>query len=243
MKGTVVVVTGASRGIGRATSVLLAEKGAKLVLTSRDRSSLEKLQDSIDAICSDSFVVPTDVRIEKDVKSLVTEILGKFGRIDALINNAGVGVFGPILQTNMADWERVIDTNLKGVYLCTRHFLPVMIKQGCGHIINVASQAGLYGLPRLAIYCASKFGVVGFSKALRRELAGSGVEVSYICPGYTDTDLLKIFPEQIRQTAIKAKPEMVATQIVNIIMSGETTHLSVSRGRRLLRRLRKIWRR
>lgn len=213
LQGKVIIVTGASKGIGRATACLLAERGAHVILAARSPKELEEVSRTIESRRGISRGIPTDIRDESDVKVLMQQAQGYFGRIDVLINNAGRCIFGPLSQASLADWEEVMETNLKGVFLCTREVIPIMIRQGEGHIITVASQAGKFGLPNLAIYCASKFGVIGFSEALKQELNPYRIKVSYLCPGYVNTGLLKAFPEETLSQAKMAQPQEVAEHI------------------------------
>jgi short-subunit dehydrogenase len=138
-----------------------------------------------------------------------------------------------------------METNLKGVFLCAREVIPVMIRQGTGHIINVASQAGKFGFPNLAIYCASKFGVVGFSESLQQELIPYNIKVSCLCPGYVDTRLLKIFPEEILKKARVVTTEDVADQLLEVIIASDMVVASKERGKRFmpLEKIKKIIRR
>jgi len=233
----VIIITGASRGIGYATAYLLAQKGAKVVLASRNIEALRKAANTIKSNYGTCTYVPTNIQQENDVKNLVSQVIKHFGRIDILINNAGIGVYGPITQTTLYDWEQVMGTNLKGIFLCTKEVIPIMIREGSGHIINIASQAGKYGFPNLAIYCASKFGVIGFSESLKRELAPYNIKVSYLCPGYVDTDFLKIFPKEIINKVKKALPDEIATQIFHLITDEKDKHNYVRDLKNIIRRL------
>jgi 3-oxoacyl-[acyl-carrier protein] reductase len=219
LDGKVIIVTGASRGIGRAAACLLAERGGHVVLAGRDESALQEVSRSIESRKGVGLAVPTDVCLESSVKTLVNQAVSRFGRIDVLVNNAGVCVYGPVTRTTLDEWEQVMGTNVKGVFLCTREVIPVMIQQGAGHIVTVASQAGKFGFPNLAIYCASKFGVIGFSESLERELIPHNIKVTYLCPGYVDTELLKAFPAEIVKNTGMTTPEEVADQLFKLIVN------------------------
>lgn len=218
VKDKVIIVTGASKGIGLATSRLLAEKGAQVVLAARDPGALKKALGLIEDKGGSALDIPTDICREDAVRNLITQVKDRFGRIDVLINNAGILVYGPVTSTRVEDWDRVIDTNLKGAFLCSRAVLPIMIGQGFGQIINVVSGAGKAGFPNLALYCASKFGLVGFSKALAKEVSSTPVKISCLYPGYTDTEMLRHFPEEFLKEISPAKPEKVADQILRSIL-------------------------
>jgi len=222
------MVTGASKGIGHATARLLAEKGAKVVLVARDITALQEVAEIITRNRGCCLTIPTDVSREDRVKELVRTTLEHYGGIDVLINCAGTAIYGPITETTSRDFEQVIGTNLKGIFLCTKEAIPVMMQRGAGHLINVASQAGKFGFPNLAIYCASKFGVIGFSEALALELAPSKIRVSYVCPGYVRTGLLEIFPKNLLKRADMAEPQDVANQIYRLIISSKTGNKIVS---------------
>jgi len=178
---------------------------------------------------------------ETSVKALVNQTVSRFGRIDVLINNAGVCVYGPVIRTTLDEWERVMETNLKGVFLCTREVIPAMIRQGAGHIITVASQAGKFGFPNLATYCASKFGVIGFSESLEREMFPYKVKVSYLCPGYVDTALLNVFPAEIIKNARMTAPEEVADQLFKLVISPRSKAKHPSLLKKMIRRMVSRW--
>jgi len=223
VKDKVVIVTGASKGIGLATSLLLVEKGAQVILAARNKEALEKACGLIEATGGSCILIPTDIRQEDEVKTLIAQVVDRYGRIDILINNAGVLVYGPMVSTTIADWDKVIDTNLKGAFLCSREVLSIMLRQGYGQIINLASGAGKGGFPNLAVYCASKFGLVGFTEALSQEVAATNIKISYLCPGYVDTEMLSIFPGDFLKNISPARPEEVADQILRIILYPELT--------------------
>ncbi len=179
----VAIVTGAGRGIGRSVAVELGRLGMRVALVSRTRSELEETAGTVRG----SVVLPADLRIEAEVRNVVEAARRNLGAVDVLVNSAGVYHFGPINQAVEADFDRVIDTNLKGVFFTCRTVLPAMVERGRGHIINIASIAGKVGSAGRALYCASKFGLVGFTEALSQEVREAGVRVSLICPGSTNT--------------------------------------------------------
>lgn len=186
IKNKVAVVTGAGRGIGRAIAVELAGLGARVVLASRSAAELEETA----SLIGNASIVPTDVRRKDEVHRLLDHAASNFGPVDILVNAAGIGVAGSVVDFSDGDYESVLDTNLKAVFLASRCVLPSMISRETGHIINIASIAGKVGSANLAVYCASKFGLVGFTQSLAEEVRQHGVRVSLICPGSTDTGFL-----------------------------------------------------
>ena len=183
LENQVAVVTGAGRGIGRAIALELGSLGMRVALASRTRSELEETAKGI----SKAVVVPTDVRSQREVQYLLDQAGQHLGPIDVLVNAAGVYHFGLVAEATEEDFDFVVETNLKGTFCTCRFVLPEMTKRGHGHIVNIASIAGKVGTPGRALYCASKFGVVGFSQALAEEVREQGVRVSLICPGSTNT--------------------------------------------------------
>jgi 3-oxoacyl-[acyl-carrier protein] reductase len=184
IENQIAVVTGAGRGIGRAIAVELGKLGARVVLAARSRTELDE---TARAIGSAASVVPTDVRKKDDVEKLFEHVSGVLGPVDILVNAAGLGIFGPVLEFKDKDFEILIETNLRGIFFASRLVLPAMIERKGGHIINVASIAGKVGSANRAVYCATKFGVVGFTESLAEEVRQHGIRVSVICPGSTDT--------------------------------------------------------
>jgi 3-oxoacyl-[acyl-carrier protein] reductase len=184
IEGKVAVVTGAGRGIGRAIAIELARMGAKLALVARNAVELEKTAATIGGGAS---VIPADVRKRDDVHKLLDHVSSTLGPVDVLVNAAGVGIFGLVTEFSDHDYDTILDTNLRGIFLACRYVLPSMISRGTGDIVNIASIAGKVGSATRAVYCASKFGVVGFTQSLAEEVRQYGIRVSVICPGSTDT--------------------------------------------------------
>lgn len=187
--GQVAVVTGAGRGIGAAVASRLAGLGAHVVLCARTRRMLEAVSSGIASNGGQSTVMECDVTEVKSVEAAAASIEQKFGGVNILVNNAGVGTFDtPLHQVPPAEWERVMNTNLRGAYYCIRSFAPMMIRSGGGHIINISSLAGKNALPNGAVYAASKWGLNGLSYSVAEELRGHNIRVSVICPGSVHTD-------------------------------------------------------
>ncbi|MDT8306123.1 MAG: SDR family oxidoreductase [Anaerolineae bacterium] len=188
LDGKVALVTGASRGIGRATARLLAQEGADLVLAARTAPELESLAAEITDMGQQALVVPADVSDETDVMRLQEQALARFGRVDILVNNAGVGKYGPLAALTVADYDWMMDSNMRTSFLCTHAFLPGMLERRHGWIVFVGSVAGLKGLPGESVYNASKFAQYGFAQSLDYETREQGIKVTYLAPGGVHTD-------------------------------------------------------
>ncbi len=190
LKDKVAIITGASSGIGEATARRLAESGARVVLAARRVERLEALAADIERRAGTALVAPTDVTDERSVQRLARTALDAFGRIDILINNAGIMPLSPISKLRVEEWDRMIDVNIKGVLYCIAATLPTMLEQGSGHIINVSSVAGRRPFPSGTVYSATKFAVRAISQGLRLELSPiNGIRVTDIEPGVVATEL------------------------------------------------------
>jgi NAD(P)-dependent dehydrogenase (short-subunit alcohol dehydrogenase family) len=189
-KGRVAVVTGGGSGIGRTMALAFAREGAKIVLADLDRAAMERVGAEIGEGGGESVAVETDVASLSAVENLRQRAVERFGAVHVVCNNAGVGVFGPLATATHKDWQWVMNVNFWGVVHGIEVFLPRLIeqKQG-GHIVNTASMAGLAGMPSLGVYCASKFAVVGLTESLHRELAGTGIGASVLCPMVVNTQI------------------------------------------------------
>lgn len=202
----VALVTGASRGIGRAISLSLAEKGAKVVAVSQNKALLDTLVDEITAAGGEALAVIADVVAADEVDAAVDKALEKFGRIDILVNNAGITRDGLLLRMKDEDWDSVLDTNLKGAFLFTRAVAKGMSKQRYGRIINITSVVGEMGNPGQANYSASKAGMIGLTKSNAKELARRQVTVNAIAPGFIVTDMTENLDDKTRESLVSQIP-------------------------------------
>lgn len=188
LSGKSALITGASRGIGFAIAQRLGELGARVAICGRDRSSLDAASTRLRSRGIDAFAVSADVSRSDHVSSLVEEALARFTTIDFLVNNAGIGRFGPVQDFTEGDWDTVLDTNLKGVFLVSRAVVPSMISRGRGHIVNISSLAGKNFFPGGSLYCASKWGLLGLTYCLGEDLRAYGIRVTAVCPGSVATE-------------------------------------------------------
>jgi 3-oxoacyl-[acyl-carrier protein] reductase len=195
LKGSVALVTGASRGIGRAVAQALAAEGATVVVNyARSSTAAEELVAQVESDGGSAIALQADVSKADEVDTLISTVLEKFGRIDILVNNAGITRDTLLLRMKPEDWQAVIDLNLTGVFLCTRAVAKAMLKQRSGRIINIASVAGQMGNPGQANYSAAKAGVIGFTKTVAKEMASRGVTVNAVAPGFIETDMTSELP-------------------------------------------------
>jgi clavulanate-9-aldehyde reducatase len=189
LEGRAVAITGASSGIGEATALAAAAAGAAVALAARREDRLTELVSRIEDEGGRAVALPTDVADERQARAFVEHAYEQLGRLDALVNNAGVMLLGPIAGAPTDEWRRMIDANVYGVLYCTHAALPVMLEQGSGHIVNVSSVAGRFARAGSGVYNLTKFGVGAFSEALRQEVTASGIRVTVIEPGFVATEL------------------------------------------------------
>jgi 3-oxoacyl-[acyl-carrier protein] reductase len=200
------VVTGASRGIGRATAIELARQGATVAALARNKELLEGLVKEIQAAGGKAESAVVDVTDGESVKKCIDDIAGRLGKIDILVNNAGITRDTLFLQMEDADWNAVIDGNLKSVFLVTRAAAKHMLRARYGRIINVSSVVGIHGNKGQANYAASKAGIIGFTKTVAQELAGRNITANVIAPGFVTTDMTGVLPEEFRKAALTRIP-------------------------------------
>ena len=203
----VALVTGAAGGIGQATAVMFAEEGAKVVVA--DVNDGEETVAMIKERGGDAICTATDVSNEASIKEMIEQTISTYGRLDFAVNNAAVEGMKPFMEQTVEDWDRQIDTNLKGTFLCMKYQIAEMLKVGGGAIVNVASGAGLRAPPQLAPYVASKFGVNGITKSAGLEFVKQGVRVNCVCPGSFDTPMSRKgleYNPKVAEGAIRAHP-------------------------------------
>jgi 3-oxoacyl-[acyl-carrier protein] reductase len=207
LSGKVALVTGGSRGIGREIAIELARHGASVAISyvNNEEKAVEVVKE-IQKFSVKGMCIKADVSKEEEVKKLVDAIKDELGTIDILVNNAGINRDTLLIRMNTQEWDQVIDTNLKGTYLCTRLVAKDMIKKRYGKIINIASVAGVAGNYGQANYSASKAGVIGFTKAVAKELASRGINVNAVAPGLIETDMTQALKEEVKETLIKSVP-------------------------------------
>ena len=203
LQGSKAVVTGAGRGIGRAIALALARAGADVALCARTTAEIERVADDVRALGRRALAVTADVGVEAAVTEMASRVTADLGAVDILVNNAGAAESAPLAKTDASLWRRMMSANLDSVYLCTHAFLPGMLSRGRGRVINVASRAGLTGFAYVSAYCAAKHGVVGFTRAVAEEIAGKGVTINALCPGYVDTGMTAVSAERVaRMTGV-----------------------------------------
>jgi NADP-dependent 3-hydroxy acid dehydrogenase YdfG len=223
LDGKVALVTGASRGIGLAIARTLAGMGAKLGLCARDAKRLDGVAGELKKAGATAEAIPTDITRPSEIASLVEKIGRSLGPIEILINNAGIGYFAPVQDASEANWDAVLDTNLKAVFLLSRAVAPGMIRRGSGHIVNIASLAGKNSFAGGSIYCASKWGLLGLTSCMAEDLRSHGIRVAAICPGSVATDFS---PHTGRDTSKMLQPEDVAHAVKTILTQAPQSFIS-----------------
>ena len=212
----VAVVTGAGRGIGRATAAAFAAEGYRVVVAEVRATLGQRSAKALQRSGAQALFLQTDVANAASVQRTVREVLRNLGRIDCLVNNAGVLRIGPLASLAVPDLERMLAVNLRGPLLMARAVLPAMLRRGAGAIVNVASALGKAGLGEYVTYCASKFGVVGMTEALADELDGKGVSVWAVCPGLVDTPMARLTRVLGAERSHLIRPEAVAQTILEL---------------------------
>jgi 3-oxoacyl-[acyl-carrier protein] reductase len=207
LKDKVVVVTGSSRGIGRAIALKLASLGAKVVVNYlKNEAAAEEVVEAIEAEGGEAIAVQADVSVFEDAQRLIKSAIESFGRIDILVNNAGITRDALLARMSEENWNVVLDTNLKGTFNCSKAAIRPMMKQRYGRIINITSVAGLAGNPGQTNYASAKAGIIGFTKSLAKEVGSRNITVNAVAPGYVKTDLTANLPEELVKKAIEMTP-------------------------------------
>lgn len=206
-EGKVALVTGASRGIGRAIALALAAQGADVAVNyAGSEAAAKEVAAEIEAMGRKAFVIQADIASTEASTAMVDAVVKEFGRIDVLVNNAGITRDGLLMRMKEEDWDAVITTNLKGVFNCTKAAIKYMMKQRFGSIVNISSIVGVMGNAGQANYCAAKAGVIGFTKATAKEVAARGIRVNAIAPGFIKTDMTSVLPEKVVEAMLAGIP-------------------------------------
>jgi len=219
----VAIVTGASRGIGFAIAAELARRGYRLAMLARDQKALEGAARRLGASAPEVKTFPCDVRDAAQVNAASEKILAWAGRVDVLVNNAGIGGFGAIHELTDEVWDDTLDTNLRGVFLCSRAVAPEMIRQRSGYIINISSLAGKNFFAGAAAYCASKWGLMGLTYSMAEDLRGYGIRASVICPGTVQTEFS---PHAGKEPGKMLQPEDVAHAVAMLVTQAPQSFIS-----------------
>lgn len=222
LNGKIAIVTGARRGIGRGIALLLAQNGAKVVVTDIDQADCQKVVNEIKQLGGDGFALKVDVTLEEDIKNMVKSTIDKYGRIDILVNNAGIFVQEPLDQMEVSSIDRVLAVNLRGMLLTNKNIIPIMKSQNYGKIINLASIAGFVAFDLASIYCSTKGGVVTMTKELAAGLGKYHINVNAVAPGVIETPMTEgiLASEEGKQAMLNAipykrfgKPEDIANAV------------------------------
>ena len=225
LDGKTALVTGASRGIGRAIAIRLASEGAAVAINyAGNVKAAEEVKAVIEAAGGRAMLVQADVADSTAVDAMIKAVIEAFGQIDILVNNAGITRDGLLMRMKEEDWHAVINTNLKGIFHCTKAVSKLMMKKRYGRIVNMASVVGLIGNAGQSNYAAAKAGVIGFSKSMARELASRGITVNMVAPGFIDTDMTAVLPDKVREAMVAdiplgkiGTPENVADAVVFLV--------------------------
>jgi NADP-dependent 3-hydroxy acid dehydrogenase YdfG len=217
LKEKVIVITGASSGIGEATALLLAEKGVRLALMARREDRMQLLAEKVEALGSETLVIKVDIAVRDQVAEAFKKVFDHWGRVDVLINNAGLMPVSYLDKLKIDEWDRMIDVNLKGLLYCIAGVLPGMKSQGGGHIVNISSVAGRRVWPGFAVYNATKFGVTALSEAMRMELTPTmNIKVTVVEPGAVATELTTTITDQDILEGFSKRTGMVPLQADDI---------------------------
>jgi 3-oxoacyl-[acyl-carrier protein] reductase len=223
LAGAVALVTGGSRGIGRAIALRLASLGASVAICGRDSEALQSVSGELQKLAPKVLAEVADVTRGADIDSLASKTEAALGPISILVNNAGIGVFGPAQEKSEADWDRALDTNSKSVFLVSRAVAPSMIREGRGEIVNISSLAGRNAFAGGGLYCASKWAVVGLSLCMAEDLREHGIRVSVVCPGSVATEFSGRGPKDASKVLT---PDDVAHAVAMIVSQGPQCFIS-----------------
>ncbi len=215
LEGKVAIVTGASKGIGKAIATSLADVGVKVVLAARTQHTVEQVAAELRNLGTEATAIPADVTDVDAVQNLIQRTLDTYQKLDILINNAGNGIFGPVADFDPNDWDSVINSNLKGIYLCAKYALPSLLTEGGGQIINVLSIAAKVAFPASGAYCAAKAGALALTKVLAAEVRDKNIRVTAVLPGSVETPFWEDIPQHPDFDKM-LKPEHVAQTVLSV---------------------------
>jgi len=240
VRGKVAIITGGAEGIGKETALLFGREGAKILIIDYDNEKGIQTEKTLNERGIENLFIKADVRNSAEVQQIAEQALRRFGKIDILVNNAGAAGAVPVVELTEDNWDRIIDTNLKGVYLCCKYIIPKMIEGGGGVIVNMASVLGFIGRERASAYNAAKGGVVTLTKNMALDYVASNIRVNAVCPGFVDTDLVrryvnnsdnpaKTYDElvQLHPMGRLAKPEEIAYSVL-FLASDESSFITGS---------------
>jgi len=219
----IAVITGAGKGIGRAAGQLFLKEGAAVVLNSRTKADLDSFVKEHQNYKEKILTVTGDISNEKVIEQIVKKTIDTFGRIDILVNNAGFGKFSEMVNSTTKDFDDMFGTNVRALYILTRDFLPYMIKQNEGIIVNIASIAGKNGVPGGAIYSAAKHAVMGLSRSLLLEVRKHGVRVIAVCPGSVDTEFFRESPSELTHSSMITSEDIAGTILYAVTLPPNAT--------------------
>ncbi|MBN1855454.1 MAG: 3-oxoacyl-[acyl-carrier-protein] reductase [Dehalococcoidia bacterium] len=237
LEGKVAVVTGASRGLGRAIALKLGAMGAKVAVNyvnidPQNEIDAREVVTALEALGAEGFIVEANVTDGEAVKRMMDEVVEKWGGLHILINNAGITKDGLLIRMSEKAWDDVLDINLKGTFLCSKHALKPMMKQGYGRIVSLASIAGVIGNPGQTNYSASKGGIIAFTKSLAKEMGSKGITANAVAPGYIHSQMTDVLPEEVRARFLEVialrragEPEEVA-EVVAFLASDRASYVS-----------------
>ena len=239
LEGKVALVTGGSRGIGRAIALLLAKRGADVAINfAGNEAAAQATVDEIKALGRKAIMIKADVAVNTACVAMVDQVVQEFGKIDILVNNAGITRDGLLMRMKEEDWDAVLNTNLKSVYNCSKAAIKYMMKARAGRIVSISSVVGLMGNAGQANYAAAKAGIIGFTMALAKEVASRGITVNSVAPGFVNTDMTKVLPEKVVESLKAAiplaklgEPEDIAKAVAFLVsddaayITGQTLHV------------------
>jgi len=233
LKGKTAIITGSSRGIGRAIALKLGQMGANVVINGSSPSeALKKTEEELKAAGVNVVATVADVRKIEDVEAMINTAVNTFGSVDILVNNAGITRDKLMMRMTESDWDEVLEVNLKGAFLCTKAASKIMMKQKSGKIINITSVVGVIGNPSQTNYAASKAGLIGLTKSIAKELASRGINCNAIAPGFIETEMTDVLPENVKENYLNnipqkrfGTPEDVAN-VVGFLASEEANYIT-----------------